>query len=69
MLKFRKDGKFARQYNRYEIKKDYIIGYTNKGEKFYVDKKDFDKIKSFQYLGICVLQICFYLLLFGLSGF
>ena len=47
MLKFRKDGKFARQYNQYEIKKDYIIGYTNKGEKFYVDKKDFDKIKSY----------------------
>jgi hypothetical protein len=31
--------------NRYEFKNDYVIGYTKKGNKFYIDLDDYEKIK------------------------
>lgn len=33
--------------NKYEIKDDHVIGYTTKGEKFYIDKEDLNKIKPY----------------------
>lgn len=35
--------------NRYDDKNDYYIGYTKKGEEFYVDKNDFDLIKEYKW--------------------
>lgn len=32
--------------NQYELHKDYVIGYTQKGSAFYVDIEDYDKIKD-----------------------
>ena len=40
-------GKNAKQYNVFEICDDYAIGYTTKGEPFYVDIEDIDKIKQY----------------------
>lgn len=36
-----------RKFNKYIIKKDVCIGFTNKGEKFYLDSEDFEKIKKY----------------------
>ena len=36
-----------RFYNKYDLSNDYGIGYTNKGEKFYFDIEDYDKIKKY----------------------
>lgn len=44
---FDKNGKFLKQYNRYKIKDDYVIGYTAKNEPFYVDIEDYDRIKEY----------------------
>lgn len=44
---FDENGKFLKQYNRYEIKDNYVIGYTNKNEPFYVDLEDYDKVKQY----------------------
>ena len=35
-----------KQYNKYDLSGDYGIGYTNKGEEFYFDLEDYDKIKN-----------------------
>ena len=35
--------------NKYEFRKDYVIGYTSKGEKFYIDKEDYNKIKDYNW--------------------
>lgn len=44
--KFEKNGRFAKQYNRFKFKEDYVIGYTNKNEPFYIDTEDYDKVKE-----------------------
>lgn len=36
-----------KKYNTYDLTGDYGIGYTNKGEKFYFDLEDYDKIKGY----------------------
>jgi len=36
-----------RKYNRYILKENYGVGFTNKGQEFYFDLEDFDKIKSY----------------------
>ena len=41
------DGRYAKQYNTYDLSGDYGIGWTNKGEEFWFDKEDFDKIKNY----------------------
>ena len=35
-----------KQYNTYNLSGEYGIGYTNKGEEFYFDLEDYDKIKD-----------------------
>ena len=35
-----------KKYNDYKIVDDYVIMYTSKGEEFYVDLEDFDKVKD-----------------------
>lgn len=39
-----------RKYNRYEIKDDYVIVYTEKDEFFYIDLEDLEKIKKYYWL-------------------
>jgi hypothetical protein len=36
-----------RKYNTYDLTGDYGIGYTSKGEEFYFDLEDYDKIKDY----------------------
>lgn len=36
-----------KKYNKYDLSGEYGIGYTSKGEKFYFDLEDFDKIKGY----------------------
>lgn len=36
----------SKKYNDYEIQEDYVIMYTSKGEPFYIDLEDFDKVKD-----------------------
>lgn len=36
-----------KKYNTYDLSGKYGIGYTEKGEEFYFDLEDYDKIKSF----------------------
>lgn len=36
-----------KQYNTYDLSGDYGIGYTSKGEEFYFDLEDYDKIKDY----------------------
>lgn len=40
-------GCFAKQYNQYDLSGEYGKGYTNKGEEFWFDKEDYDKIKDY----------------------
>ena len=35
----------GKKYNIYDLSREYGIGYTEKGEKFYFDLEDYDKIK------------------------
>ena len=41
------DGKIAKQYNKYDITGKYGKGWTNKGEEFWFDLEDYDKIKDY----------------------
>jgi len=43
--------KVVRKENEYDLSGDYGIGYTSKGEAFYFDLEDYDKIKTY-YWGI-----------------
>lgn len=43
----REKGVKKRNLNRYDLSNDYGIGYTSKGEEFYFDKDDYDKIKNY----------------------
>lgn len=40
-------GAKNKKYNTYDLTGDYGIGYTTKGEEFYFDLEDYDKIKSY----------------------
>ena len=42
-----KNGLKNRKLNKYDLSGDYGIGYTAKGEPFYFDKEDYDKIKNY----------------------
>ena len=39
--------KYKKKYNTYDLSGDYGIGYTSKGEEFYFDLEDYDKIKNY----------------------
>ena len=41
------ESKFKKKYNKYDLSGEYGIGYTAKGEKFYFDLEDYDKIKHY----------------------
>ena len=41
------DGKIAKQYNTYDLSGEYGIGWTNKGEEFWFDLEDYEKIKDY----------------------
>lgn len=38
---------FNKKFNTYDLSGEYGIGYTSKGEKFYFDLEDYDKIKDY----------------------
>lgn len=40
-------GKGRKKYNTYDLSGEYGIGYTYKGEGFYFDLEDYDKIKNY----------------------
>jgi len=37
----------SKKYNTYNLTGEYGIGYTSKGEEFYFDLEDYDKIKDY----------------------
>lgn len=41
------NGKNNKKYNIYDLSSEYGIGYTTKGEPFYFDLEDYDKIKDY----------------------
>ena len=43
-------SKRSKKYNDYDLSGDYGIGYTSKGEKFFFDLEDYDKIKDYCWL-------------------
>lgn len=45
-----KYGKNNKKYNTYDLTGKYGIGYTSKGEEFYFDLEDYDKIKDYCWL-------------------
>lgn len=40
------DSTHGKKYNKFDLSNDYGIGYTNKGEVFYFDLEDYEKIKD-----------------------
>ena len=42
-----KKNQFKKKLNTYDLTGDYGIGYTSKGEKFYFDLEDYNKIKNY----------------------
>lgn len=40
-------SKVKKRYNTYDLSGEYGVGYTLKGEKFYFDLEDYDKIKNY----------------------
>lgn len=42
-----KHNSYNKKYNRYDLSGEYGIGYTSKGEEFYFDLEDYDKIKDY----------------------
>lgn len=44
-IKFNKETK--KKYNKYDLFGEYGVGYTEKGEEFYFDLDDYDKIKDY----------------------
>lgn len=38
---------YCKKYNTYDLTGEYGIGYTSKGEEFYFDLEDYDKIKDY----------------------
>lgn len=45
--KSRENGKRNKRYNTYDLSGDFGKGYTSKGEEFWFDKEDYDKIKDY----------------------
>lgn len=43
----KKHGEQVRILNKYDLSGEYGIGYTSKGEEFYFDLEDYDKIKKY----------------------
>ena len=43
-------SKVKKKYNTYDLSGEYGIGYTSKGEEFYFDLEDYDKIKDYCWL-------------------
>lgn len=41
------NGRKVKKYNQYDLSGEYGIGYTSKGEEFYFDLEDYDKIKDY----------------------
>lgn len=41
------NGKAAKKYNEYDLSGEYGVGYTLKGEPFYFDLTDYEKIKDY----------------------
>lgn len=41
------NGRFEKQFNKYDLSGEYGIGWTNKGEEFWFDKEDYEKIKNY----------------------
>lgn len=41
------NGKLRKKYNTYDLSGEYGIGYTFKGEEFWFDLEDYDKIKNY----------------------
>lgn len=40
-------SKISRKYNKYVFNNGYYTGYTSKGEEFYFDAEDYDKVKKY----------------------
>lgn len=45
--RIKNNKKYKKKYNTYDLSGNYGIGYTAKGEKFYFDLEDYDKIKDY----------------------
>ena len=45
--KSRENGKQNKRYNTYDLSGNFGKGYTSKGEEFWFDKEDYDKIKDY----------------------
>ena len=46
-LRVKAQYKSHKKYNQYDLSGEYGIGYTSKGEEFYFDLEDYDKIKDY----------------------
>lgn len=46
-LRIESQYKSHKKYNMYDLSGEYGIGYTSKGEEFYFDLEDYDKIKDY----------------------
>lgn len=53
-----KQGKKNRKTNKYDLSGEYGIGYTSKGEGFYFDLEDFEKIKEYCWYSTSNKYIC-----------
>ena len=42
-----RNKEYCKKYNTYDLSGEYGIGYTSKGEEFYFDLEDYDKIKDY----------------------
>lgn len=47
LSKTSKGNKYKKKYNNYDLSGDYGVGYTSKGEEFWFDLEDYDKIKDY----------------------
>lgn len=43
----KRNGSLRKKYNTYDLSGEYGIGYTDKGEEFWFDLEDYDKIKDY----------------------
>lgn len=46
-MQIEKTKEACKKYNTYDLSGEYGVGYTSKGEKFYFDLEDYDKIKDY----------------------
>ena len=54
----KKTGKNNHKTNKYDLSGEYGIGYTSKGEEFYFDLEDYDKIKNYCWCSSNSKYIC-----------